>query len=55
MTLGILAHEIGHVLWWDKSILSRECMVNGTYQSFYGSTWSSVSLKQPRPAITVHL
>jgi hypothetical protein len=44
-TLGILAHEVGHVLWWTKSIVALQCPVNGVFDTFYGSTWRNIDLR----------
>jgi hypothetical protein len=44
-TLGILAHELGHVLWFSDNIVSLQCPVNGVFDTFYGSTWSSINIR----------
>jgi hypothetical protein len=33
------------VLWWDKSIVARQCPINGVFGTFYDATWSSIDLR----------
>jgi hypothetical protein len=45
MTLGILAHEMGHILWFDKNIFAHQCLVNNQIYSYYDLTWQNVGVK----------
>jgi hypothetical protein len=40
--LGILAHEMGHILWWDKKVMNKQCAQGGR-PFFYNFSW----LNQP--------
>jgi hypothetical protein len=43
--LGILAHEMGHVIWWIEDIIGKQCTVNGQLASFYSYTWHPINWK----------
>lgn len=45
MTLGILAHEMGHIIWFDKNIFAHQCPVNNQLASYYDLTWQNISIK----------
>jgi len=38
--LAILAHEIGHILWWDKNVGNRTC-VKASQSRFSNYSWPS--------------
>ena len=42
--LGILAHEMGHIIWWDQALLARNCpnSPGHTPSHFYAFSWSSI-------------
>jgi hypothetical protein len=37
--LGILAHEMGHIIWWDRAVRDTACQVQGPLAYFYQYSW----------------
>ena len=39
--LGILAHEMGHIIWWEKRVRDKKCSVSGLKDYFHKYSWSA--------------
>jgi hypothetical protein len=39
--LDILAHEMGHIIWWEKDVLHATCNIKGVQPNFYLNSWAT--------------